>query len=476
MPTQRIEFTEWTPDRPGVVGNLTVAKNVVPSYVGYIPFPKAIDYSGTASENLNSAVAGRLSTVTEVFAGGSTKLFKLNGSTFALDDVSKTGGYTAIVKWQFVQYGDAIIAANNVNKLQVYYIGGSTNFADLNANAPIAKYVTVVRDFVIAANLSGEADPNKVQWSDINDETEWVSGPTSQSDFQILPDGGNITGITGGEFGLVFLERAIVRMSYIGSPLFFQFDTISRTLGCVEGNSIAQNGGITYFLGEDGFYTCDGQNITPIGNEKIDRWFYANANPSLLFTMSTAIDVFRKIVIWDFENVFGGRSLLIYNWQVNKWSYCDTDVDYLAYISTGSQTLESLDVLGSIDSILTPLDSPLFAGGKSLFAGVRDNKIVSFTGTPSDALITTGDFGGENASVVTLARPIVDNGSAQVAVASRMLLNQVPNFGSYVQADAENRVSLRSAGKYHRLSVIPTGANWSNVLAVDVDLTPQGTR
>lgn len=476
MPTQKIDFIEWTPDRPGVAANLTDAKNVVPAAIGLIPFPTAVDYSGSASENLLGAVAGRLSTSTEVFAGGASKLFKLDGTTYALNDVSKAGGYSSIEAWEFVQYGDAIIAANNVNKLQVYYVGGSTNFADLSANAPIAKYVTVVRDFVVAANIASESEPNKVQWSDIGDETEWLSGATSQADFQYLPDGGNITGITGGEFGLVFLERAIVRMSYIGSPLFFQFDTISRNLGCVQGASIIQNGAISYFLGEDGFYSCDGQNITPIGNEKIDRWFYSNANPSLLSTMSVAIDPFRKLVLWNFANVFGGRYILAYNWQVNKWTYCESDVDYMAFISTSGVTLESLDTYGSIDAITTSLDSPLFAGGKALLSGTRGNKIVTFTGAPATAVVTTGDIGGDMTSVMTLARPIVDNGSASVAVSSRMLLNQVPTFGTYVPASSEDRVSLRSSGKYHRVSLTPTGANWSNVIGVYVDITQQGVR
>lgn len=476
MPTQKIDFLEWTPDRPGVAANLTDAKNVVPAAIGYIPFPTAVDYSNAASEPLIGALAGRLSSATEAFAASASKLFKLDGTTLNLNDVSKSGGYASVINWDFVQYGNAIIAANNINRLQVYYVGGSTAFADLSANAPVAKYVTVVRDFVVAANTAAEAEPNKVQWSDIGDETDWVSGATSQADFQYLPDGGNITGITGGEFGLVFLERAIVRMSYIGSPLFFQFDTISRNLGCVEGSSIIQNGGITYFLGEDGFYSCDGQTITPIGNEKIDRWFYANSNPSLLFNMSAAIDPFRKLVLWNFANIFGGRYILAYNWQVNKWSYCETDVEYLAYISTSGVTLESLDVYGSIDSMTTSLDSPLFAGGKALFSGTRGNKIVTFTGAPAQALITTGDIGGDITSLVTLARPIVDNGSASVAVSSRALLNQIPTFGSYIPASNENRVSLRSSGKYHRLSLIPTGANWSNVMGIYVDINQQGTR
>lgn len=476
MTTQRITFTEWTPDQPGIVENLSVAKNVVPAAVGYIPFPSSVDYSAAASEDLNNVFAGRFNTTTTLFAGGATKLFKFDSADLSMDDVSKSGGYTGVTRWKFVQFGDTVIAANNVNKLQALTLGSSTLFADLAAAAPVAKYVTVVRDFVVAANLDGGTNSNKVQWSDINDETDWTAGNASQSDYQIIPDGGNITGITGGEFGLVLMERAIVRMTYIGSPFFFQFDTISKSLGCVEGNSVTKYGNITYFLGDDGFYSCDGTNIVPIGNEKIDRWFQANSNPSKLDTMSATVDPIRKIVVWNFLDNFGQRQLLIYNWQVQKWSYANTDTNYVAYAATAGLTLEALDLYGTIDSLTTSLDDALWAGGKLLFAGAKGAKIVTFTGANMTADISTGDIGSENTSIITLARPIIDNGSANVAIASRTLLNQVPDYGDYVAADSENRVSLRSGGKYHRLSIVPTGSQWSNAIGIDIEITGQGTR
>lgn len=611
MATQRITFTEWTPDQPGIVENLSIAKNVIPASVGFIPIPTAANYSASASENLNNLFAGRFSTTTTIFAGGATKLFRFDSSDLSMDDVSKsiartitnvaltsnvatittasahgystgdsvtvdasnntfdgtyvitgtptdttftyaktnadipsasaTGtviadAYVGVERWNFVQYGNVVIAANNKNKLQSFTLGSSSYFGDLSANAPVAEYVTVVRDFVVAANLDTNNTPNKVQWSDINDETNWTSGVTSQSDFQIIPDGGNIHGITGGEFGLILLDRAIVRMTYIGSPYFFQFDTIARGVGCIEGNSVAQYANITYFLGEDGFYSCDGQAVTPIGTQKIDKWFYENANPALFNKMSASVDPVRKIVVWDFVNIFGGNSLLIYNWQINKWSYGDTDVDYIATSASAGTTLEGLDsiynvtagsfvaskeytitsvgttdftLIGAVenkvgvkftatgvgsgtgtavdlaaaqaasrtlDTLASSLDSGLWAGGKLLFAGVRDDKIVTFTGNNATAQITTGDLGGEATTVVTLARPIVDNGSGSVAIASRTLLSQTPQLGSYTQADAENRVSLRSSGKYHRLSLIPSGGQWSNAIGIEIELSQQGTR
>jgi len=617
MPTQRITFTEWTPDQPGVVQNLSIAKNVISSAVGYIPIPTAVDYSASASENLNNVFAGRFSSTTTIFAGGSSKLFKFDSSDLSMDDVSKsiartitnvaltsnvatittslahgystgdsvtvdasnntfdgtyvitstptsttftyakvnadiasavaTGtviavGYSTIDKWNFIQFGNTILAANNENKIQSFTLGTSLYFGDVSPNSPVAKYITAVRDFVVSANIGTGTYPSRVQWSDINDETDWISGATSQSDYQDLPDGGNVQNITGGEFGLVLLERAIVRMTYIGSPFFFQFDTIARGIGCIESNSVTQYANITYFLGDDGFYSCDGATITPIGTQKVDKWFYSNANPALFAKMSASVDPVRKIVVWNFINIFGGNSLLIYNWQINKWSYAETDVDYIANAASAGTTLEGLDSnynvtagsfvatksytitdvgstnfvsIGAAESkvgvkftatgigsgtgtavdlaasraagramdntdgsvnLTSSLDSGLWAGGKLLFAGVRDDKIITFTGANAIAQIETGDIGSESTSVVTLARPIVDNGSASVAIASRMLLNETPQLGDYTPASSENRVSLRSSGKYHRLSVIPTGDQWSNAIAIDLDITQQGTR
>jgi len=476
MATQRIAFTEWTPDLAGVAQNLSVAKNVVPSALGYNPFPTAVDYSAAASEDLNNVFAGKFSSTTTVFAGGATKLFKFDGADLSMDNVSKTGNYSSVVKWNFTQFGNTIIAANNVNKLQGYTLGSSTTFDDLSADAPVAEYVTVVRDFVVAASLDGGSNANKVQWSNINDETNWTTGAASQSDYQIISDGGNIHGMTGGEVGLIFLDRAIVRMSYIGSPLFFQFDTISRGVGCVEGNTVVQYGSMTYFLGADGFYSCDGTTVTAIGTQKVDAWFYANANPSKLNLMSSTIDPFRKIVVWKFIDNFAQNTLLIYNWQVQKWSYCTTDVDVVASSTSATMTLEGLDLYGNMDTLTTSLDDALWSGGKFLFAGARDNKIVTFTGANSTAQIETGDIGSEATSVVTLARPVVDNGSGSVAISSRMLLSEVAQLGSYIPASNENRVALRSSGKYHRLSLIPTGDRWSNAIGIDIDIIPQGTR
>ena len=474
MAETKLIFGEWLPDQPGVTGAITDAKNCYPVANGYAPFRSEADYSDAAAQNLLITFGGKFGGEVVLFAAGATQVYKFDSSDASLDAATTTG-YSTVESWDVTQYGSKMILANGQDKLQAYEIGVSTYFADLAAAAPTAKYVTVVRDFVVAANDG--TDANKVYWSDINDETDWTPGAASQSDFQIIPDGGDITGLAGGEYGLVFLERAVYRMSYTGSPFFFQFDAISRSLGCISDGSIAQYGGITYFLADDGFYSCDGQSVKAIGAEKVNRWFFDHVIPGEISTgMSATVDPIRKLVIWKFNNSFGGKNLLVYSINLDRWSYTDTTANSISFVLTPSATLEQVDNYNSsIDALEIPLDSRVFAGGQLLFAGVSGAKIIAFSGQPKTANITTGDI-AIGRSTVTLVRPTVDGGGGSVAISSRDLLNEVVEFGSDVAADAENRVSIRSNGEYHRLRLTPTGANWETAVGLDVDVVKQGNR
>jgi len=536
MPTQRIQFKEWLPDQPSILDSVSEANNVIPLAIGYGPFKSAVNYSGAASENLNNCFAAKQDNDVFIFAGSATKLFKIDNDDLSLVDESKAGGYTGLNRWQFLQFGSLALASNGSEKIQSFDVGSSTAFADVSSDAPIAKYITAVRDFVVGANIGAGTSPNKVQWSGINDATVWTATATSQSDYQLLPDGGDITGIVGGEFGIVFLEKAIVRMSYIGSPLIFQFDTISRNVGCIEGNSIAQYSGTAYFLSDDGFYATNGQTLTGIGAEKVDRYFFNNANIGDIDSISAAVDPERNLVIWNYANVSGGRSLLIYNFETQKWCEADTDVNYLSTLATPGATLDGIDsaynvtagsftigqqytirtvgttdftLIGAVantvgvlftatgvgtgtgvaidmaasaaasktlDTLVTTLDDRLYKGGKFLFGGVRDTKIITFTGTYATASIITNDLEYGYNSVVTLIRPSVDNGSASVSVASRRMLDDTITYGSTVAASQEDRCSVRSSGRYHRISLTPTGVNWSSAIGMDVEYSEQGTR
>ena len=555
MAINRISFGEWTPDQPGITNGLQRAENVFSKAVGYGAINASEEYSAAASENLTNVVAGKTAAgATLVFAGGATKLFKLDSGDLSLDSVVKASRtITNVVKtsqvvtittsvahgfsvgdsvtvaatsttavngtfnvdtvtsttftyaqsggnisttadtgtvtfayvtptnqrWRFTQFGNVLIAANGGNRLQGFNLNSSSTFQDLAADAPQSRYVTVVRDFVVSAYVnSSTVFPYRVQWSALGDESSWANSATTQADFQDIPDGGSIVGITGGEYGLVFMDRSIHRMSYIGSPLVFQFDNISRNLGCYEANSIVQYGGTSFFLADDGFYACDGQQVIPIGNEKVNRYFYSDVDEGILSLMSAAVDPFRKLVIWAYASQSSAtvNKLLIYNYQTGRWTSGTTNASRVASSSTPSFDLEGMDVFGNLEQIQSSFDDRVWLGGKMQFAGVKNTKIVTFSGNGNTAYIETGDIEMPGTtSAIVLAKPIVDGGSGSVSLFSRRLLNEQVVFGSQTAADAENRVSLRGVGRYHRLQLTPTGA-WTNAVGLDVEMNPLGTR
>jgi hypothetical protein len=474
MAKQKILLGEWLPDQPGVTGAVTDAVNCYPVTNGYAPFKGESNLSDDAGAELLLTFAGKFANSISLFAGSSSNLYKFSTADLDLDALTTTG-YSNIEFWDVTQFGQTMIAANGADKLQAYDLVLGTAFADLDAAAPAAKFVTVVRDFVVAANVSEEE--NKVYWSDINDETDWTPGAASQADSQVLPDGGNVTGLSGGEFGLVFMERAVYRMSYVGSPFFFQFDAISRSLGCISNGSIVQYGNLTYFLADDGFYVCDGQNLKNIGEEKVNRYFFdVAAKGDLRIKMSSAVDPIRKLAMWCTPLQSGGFGLFVYSIPLNKWSYIETTATSIASVLTATTTLEDLDAYSaSLDALVISLDDPQWAGGNLLLAGTSGQKIITFGNSNKAAYISTGDI-DTGRSVITLARPIVDGGSGSIAVASRDNLAEQVLFGDSVAADAENRVSLRSGGDYHRLKLTPTGDNWKTAVGMEFDIIKQGER
>lgn len=477
MASTRVTFGEWLPDQPGVVGALTKAENVYPRAVGYGPFPDEADYSLAADEDLNNVVAARdTSGITQVFASSDSKLYRLDSLDLSLDDVSATT-YSGAERWRFSQFGNKLLAANEANTLQAYDLTGSGNFANVASDAPKARFVTVVRDFVVTGYQN--AYPFRVQWSGINNETTWAASGTTQADFQDIPDGGSVQGITGGEFGLVLLERSLYRMSYVGTPLIFQFDNISRNLGCYEPNSVIQWQQVTYFLGDDGFYACDGQNVVNIGAEKVNRYFFASLKEANITDMSAAVDPERNLIIWGYPTVDTTYRLLIYHIPTKRWSYADTGVDRVCTSATPATSLEALDTFSaSLDALTIPLDSRIWLGGKINLAGVSGAKVIVFSGNPKTAIIDTSDIevDSTNKSMITLVRPLVDNGTGSVAVDSRDLLNEAIGFPAVSAANSENRVGLRSFGRYHRVRLTPTGAAWSSAIGVDIEIQKAGMR
>jgi hypothetical protein len=302
---------------------------------------------------------------------------------------------------------------------------------------------------------------------------------------------GNIQAVVGGEsFGTIFMERAIYRMEYVGTPLIFTFNKIADNIGAFAPRSVASFANNIFFLAQDGFYKLTGgQQLTPIGAGRINEFFFKDIT-SNFEGITSAVDPNNSIVIWSYRGSGStgagtiNNKFLIYNYSVDKWA-TGSGQD-LKFISSASQeafnTLESLDVLGDLDGLPRSLDSYFYGEGLIGLAGFdSNNKFGKFLGGSLSATVDTTEFEGVQGRRSTLinARPIVDaNGeSTTVTVTPFERSSQVnaPLEGSPVTVTDSGDCPMRSNSRYHRLRISVDG-NFDTLSGVDIEARPEGKR
>ena len=485
-----IEFGEWLPDQADFQNvGATEAKNVLASIKGYRPFFDLSPLSAATDSRIRGFFPTKASDgTTNLFAGNATKLLKYNNGTTALANVSKSGNYTVsdLDRWNFIQFGDDVIAAGSASTvLQKFTLGSSSLFADISG-APGADYLGVVKDFVVTAGISysGNNYPRRVRWSQINNSNAWTVG-SNQADVQDLADSGFITGFVGGESGVVLCERGIYRMTYIGTPLIFTFQKVTSH-GCTYPHSVASLGpNQVFYLSQDGFFMFNGEVSIPIGADKTDLFFANDLSPQFSDRISCSIDPINQFVCWSYpstESTGNPDKLICYNYAANKWSYVEVDHEFIGQINTPPFTLEALDnINSSIDSHTITFDSPAFAGGKFVFGASKDSKIQTFSGTPLPATLETSEFEPSpmGRSMIKAVTPIVSKGSSEptvtAQVGTRSKQTVAPTFTNASSLNADNTCSVRSNGRYHRVRVNASGT-WRYALGVDIDAGKSGKR
>ena len=487
----QIPFGEWLPDYPPHLNpGANVATNVYYAATSYKPFPSLVTYSSN-DLGANSKGAGSFRSTGNVsfnFAATTTDIYQLDAGTFTSRKSSLTGGDTDF--FTFTQFGDYIIVTNGVDAPQYYLMGTSTNFADLSSIAtsgtvPIFRTSGVIRDFLVTGNQT--SNRNRVQWCGINDLTTWAAG-TKQSDFQDLPgSGGQIVAITSGEYGYVFRQNEILRMDYVGGSTVFRFSVISPNRGAVYGKTVCQDNRRAFFYADDGFFEINGDQVKPIGAEKVNRFFDVDLNKAFTDRIVAAVDPFNQLAIWLYPGASNAGNItgicdkvIIYNYVTEKWSLANVNASTIFTQFVGAYTVEQMDLISqNLENINISLDTPFWNGGQLYLGAINDSyEAAIFSGDPGEVELETTElelFPGLR-SDITEVRPIVD-AQATVAISTRERLADSPTVSSYSSMVTSGTVPVRSSGRYIRANVkISSGTVWNHAQGVDFVASRAGGR
>lgn len=190
-------------------------------------------------------------------------------------------------------FQDSFFLTNGAD-LPVYWQGTGTLFTELPSSAGKAKYIMPFRNYLILANVTdhpdigGDAHPGRIKWGTVGSylaNSDWPITYTLDLD----PDDGDI--ITGigvvGDLLIVFKEKKIYAVYYVGPPWFFDYKVISQKHGCTSGTSIVTIHGEIIFASGDGIYSLRGTKVTELTEKIRDK--YANMSADFMHYISVAL-------------------------------------------------------------------------------------------------------------------------------------------------------------------------------------------
>jgi hypothetical protein len=392
---------------------------------------------------------------------------------------------TSTAQWQFAQTGNLVWATQANTTLQVFDLSSDSAFSSSLGSPPQAAYIAVVGRFLVLSGLL--STPYRIQWSGLNSfnaAASWTSG-TNSSDFQDFPDGGVVRGVAGGEFGTIFQDQAIRRMSYIpGSSLIFQIERVTQDMGLYAPYSIIRAGSTIYFYAGQGFHKIDPTGVpVQIGRERVDRSFLADLDKSNLQLFMGAADPRTTRIYWAYKSVSGTTGLydkiLGYDSALDRFFQLAMSGEFFFGVSQPGLTLENLDAISaSIDALTVSLDSFATAVQPLIAQFAATHKLGIFTGSNLEATLESGEQGTAGTEIFTNGfRPITDAATVYGSVSWRQNQTATPTIGTeQAMMSRTGYVNLRREARYIRFKQrIPAGTVWSFAAGIEPDPSLSGT-
>lgn len=481
MPAHVFPLKNWEPDKaPIETGGVSEAMNVVPGPSGYEPFRTLVTVTTALDAYARGAIQARdEDNAVHQYAGNASKLYRNASDTWT--DSSKALGYSTGTeeRWEFTKWRNTMIATNWNDSPQTITLGGTT-FADLTTALKF-RHVATVRDFVVAGNTNDATDGNvpwRVRWSAFQDPTDWTVSASTLADYEDLPQR-QIQRVFGGEYGIIFQDEVITRMTFVGAPLVFQFDEVISGVGLLAPGGAVEADDTIFFLSSRGFYSLtNGTQLTRIGEDRVDDYVLNDIDRSYLYRMSSAADPQDHRVYWAYPGAGSTNGvpnkIICYDYGRNQWSIVETEIELIWESSGSSVTVEGLDSLyADLDSITISLDDTSLTGGqRQLAAFYTDDKSGFFNGTPLNATITTREymFDGDRRTKLYGFRPMVEGSDFTLTarVGNREDMADTVTWSESLSPNTGGRVPCRVNSRYHRIELSLSG-EWSKAFGIIVD-------
>lgn len=265
-----------------------------------------------------------------VFFGDEDNLYRYDDDAESVATVSKVGGYAG-GNWVFAQWGNWVLATNNVDAVQVYKESVGS-FADLThdlGGTLTCKLIFVVRNSY-AVLLGTDDEGRVVRWSDEDDVNVFSPALDNAAGDHFIRDASSeLQTAAAHPQGLVMYTRGSAHlMQWSGAPFYFGVRTASTKIGALGQNAVAPVQSIHYGMGLTGIWAYAlGQEPEYLDDPAIHDYVYQDIDMDNAHKSTVWYDQQQDLVIFSYpskEDAQGepSRSVALSR-QTGGWSPLD---------------------------------------------------------------------------------------------------------------------------------------------------------
>lgn len=312
----------------------------------------------------------------------------------------------------------------------VYYgsLDSVDPFIPIGGGTDVSGGIVVLHPFLFIFGNDGT-----IQWSVPNDPSNFPSPNINRAAGLKIVAGMPARGGNSSPSGIFWALDSVIRVTFVGEPGVFKFDTITSESSILSSSSIVEDNGIIYWIGEKKFSLYNG-TVQELPNNMNRQYFFRNLNYAQRQKVwATKVPQFGEI--WWFYpsgiNTECDRAV-IFNTRLNTWY--DTSLDrvsgYFAQVfrdpiwassnpnEEGEYIIwqQEVGVDQNIDDVRTPIES-YFESGDIAWCAI---------GPP-------GDWVGKDkwVNLERIEPDFIQTGDLSLIVAGRQYARSLPVAGAY---------------------------------------------
>ena len=305
----------------------------------------------------------------------------------------------------------------------------------------------------------------------------------------MFPDNGPVQGVAGSEIGYVVQDRGIRTIQFLpGDTTFiFNFSRVLGDRGCISKYGFTSVGNNLYFVSEDGFYSITGQQVTPIGQDKINEWFLANSDVDRRDVIHALASVNKPYIVWVYHSFSGSPMYdrqIIFNWSNARFSRASISARVWGLLASLSLDLDTDGAeLGDalLDSTARSLDSFAYVGGRPLIGAIDpDGFVATLQGPNLQATMETAEvhLAPGSRAFVSDVYPLDDSvgGLGTITSGTRERLQDAIAWNTPALIEITGSAAAYSSARLHRFRrMIPPAQVWTHAQGVLVEAQQDGT-